>query len=121
MQQKSGNWTKPYQLLAVKDKTCCIQLPSRPTSFKNIFIKPYFWPENTCNIKLDEWGVLIKLNKLEVLVKPNKPEVPVKLDKLKAPIKLDKLKVPTKPNKLKVLLPTLKVPQKPAKPAIKHG
>ena len=80
---KSGNWTRPYHLLAVEDKTCCVELPSRPTNFKSMSVKPYFWSKNTYNIKL---------NKLEVFTK------------------LDKLKVPTKLDKLKVLLPTLEVP-----------
>ena len=52
--RKSSNWTRPYYLLAVKNKTCCIQLLSGLTSFKSIFVKPYFWPKNTCNIKLDK-------------------------------------------------------------------
>ena len=60
-----------------------IQLLNRPTSFKSIFIKPYFQSKNTHNIKLDEL------------------EVPTKLNKLKAPTKLDKLKT---------LILTLKVP-----------
>ena len=46
-------------------------------------VKPYFWPEDNHDIKL---------NKLEVLVK------------------LDKLKAPTKLNKLEIPLFTLKVP-----------
>ena len=74
-----------------------MQLPSGPTKFKSTSVKPYFWPENTYNIKLDE---------LEVTAKPDKPEATAKLDELKAP------------------LPTLEVPQKPtelAKPAIKRG
>ena len=54
-------------------------------------VKPYFWPKNTCNIKLDKREVLTELNKLEV------------------PIKLDKLKVFTKLNKLEVPLFILKV------------
>ena len=64
-------------------------------------VKPYFQSKNTYNIKL------------------NKLKAPIKLDKLEATIKLDKLKIPTKLDKLKVLLPTLEVPQKPAKPTIK--
>ena len=46
-------------------------------------VKPYFWPKNTYNVKLD---------------------------KLEATAKLDKLEVPTKPNKLEAPLPTLEVP-----------
>ena len=40
-------------------------------------IKPYFWPENTYNIKLDELEIPAKLDKLEV---------PAELDKLEAPL-----------------------------------
>ena len=74
-----------------------MQLPSGPTRFRSISIKPYFWPKNTHNIK------------------PDKLKATAELDKPKATAKLDKLKVP---------LPTLEVPQKPTeltKPAIKHG
>ena len=81
--RKSGNWTKFYHLLAVKDETCRIQFPSGPTSFKSIFIKPYFQSKNTYNVKLDE---------------------------LEAPAKLDKLETPTELNKLKAPLPTPEVP-----------
>ena len=70
---------------------CCVQLLSRLTSFKNISIKPYFWPKDNYNIKLDELKATIKLNKLE------------------APVKLDELKVLTKLDKLKAPLPTLEV------------
>ena len=90
----------------------CIQLFSGLTSFKSIFIKPYFQFKDTYNIKLDKLEVFIKLNKLEVLVK---------LDELEVPIKLDKLKVPTKLDKLEAFLPTLEVFQKPAEPAIKYS
>ena len=55
-------------------------------------IKPYFWPKNTYNIKLD------------------KLEVTAKLDKLKAPAELDKLEAPAKLDKLEAFLPTLKAP-----------
>ena len=91
IQRKSGNQTGPYSLLAVENKIYCIQLLSGLTSFKSISVKPYFRPENTCNIKLDE---------LEVLTKVDKLEVPIELDKLEVFAKLDKLKVP---------LPILKV------------
>ena len=74
-----------------------MQLPNRPTRFRNISVKPYFRLKTTYNIKLD---------KLEVTAKP---------DELKATAELDKLKAP---------LLTLEVPQKPtelAEPAIKRG
>ena len=61
-------------------------------------IKPYFRPETTYDVKPDEL------------------EVTAELDKLKVTAELDKLKAPAKSNKLEVLLPTLKVPQKPTKP-----
>ena len=62
--RESGNWTRPYHLLAVKDKTCYIQLLSGLTNFRNIFIKPYFWSENTYDIKLNKLKVPTKLDKL---------------------------------------------------------
>ena len=71
---------------------CCVQLLSGPTNFRSTFIKLYFRPKYTHNIKLKELKVLIKLDKLKA---------PVKLGKLEVPIKLDKLEVP---------LPTLEVP-----------
>jgi hypothetical protein len=80
--RESGNWTRPYCLLAVKNEICYIQLPSRLTSFRSTSVKPYFRSKNTCNVELD------------------KLEVPAELDKLKALAELDKLKAP---------LPTLKV------------
>jgi len=54
-------------------------------------VKPYFRPEDTYNVELDEL------------------EVTAKLDKLEATAKLDELEAP---------LPTLEVLQKPTKPAI---
>ena len=74
-----------------------MQLSSGLTRFRSMSVKPYFWLENTYNIKLD------------------KLEATAKLDELEATAKLDKLEVP---------LPTLKVPQKLTKlaePAIKRG
>ena len=65
-----------------------------------MFVKPYFWPKDTYNIKLD---------KLEATTKPDKLEVTAKLDKLEVTAELDKLEV---------LLPTLEVPQKLTKPTI---
>ena len=97
MWRKSSNWTGPYRLLAIENETCYVQLPSGLTRFKSLSVKPYFRPENTYDVKLDE---------LEVTTKPDKPEATAKLDKLEVP------------------LPTLEVPQKPtklAKLAIKRG
>ena len=95
--RKSGNWNRPYRLLAVENKTYCVQLPSGPTSFRSTSVKPYFRPKDNYNIELD---------KLEVTIKPDKLGVPTKLDKLEAP--LPTKEVPQKPNK-------------PAKPTVKHG
>ena len=75
----------------------CVQLLNKPTSFKSISVKPYFWPKNTYDVEPDE------------------PEAPVELDEPKVPAELDKLEAH---------LPTLEVPQKPtepAKPAVKRG
>src|SRR6266571_37285 len=30
--RESGSWNGPYHLLAIKNKTCCVQLPSGPIS-----------------------------------------------------------------------------------------
>jgi hypothetical protein len=60
-------------------------------------IKPYFWPENTYDVKLN---------------------------KLEATAKLDELEATAKPDKLEVFLSTLEVPKeltKPIKPTIKCG
>ena len=46
-------------------------------------VKPYFWPKDTYDVKLD---------KLEAIAEPDKPEATAKLDELE------------------VLLPTLEVP-----------
>ena len=74
---KSGNWTGLYRLLAIENEIYYIQLPSGPTRFRSTSVKPYFWPENTYNVKLD---------KLEVTTKPDEPEVTAKLDKLEGPL-----------------------------------
>ncbi len=106
IQYKSGSQNRPYYLLAVENKIYYIQLPSGPTSFRSISVKPYFRPKTTYNIKLDKLKAIAKLDKLEVTAK------------------LDKLEAPTKLDKSEVLLPTLEVPQeptKPIKPAIKRG
>ena len=69
-----------------------MQLLSGPTRFKSISIKPYFWPKNINNVKLDKLEVTTELDKLKVITKPDKLEATAELDKLEA------------------LLPTLKVP-----------
>ncbi len=52
--RKNGNWTRPYCLLAVENETCYVQFLSGLISFRNMFVKPYFWSKNTYDIKLDE-------------------------------------------------------------------
>ena len=68
VEQKSGNWTRPYYLLAVEDETCCVQLSSRLTRFKSTSIKPYFRPKTTHDVKLDKLEV--PLPTLEVPQEP---------------------------------------------------
>src|SRR6266702_8857608 len=63
--RKSGSWNGPYCLLAVENKTCCIQFPSGPTSFRSTSVKPYFWSENTHDVKLDKLEVTTELDELE--------------------------------------------------------
>src|ERR1700722_18496744 len=62
--RKSGNWTGPYHLLAVEDKTCCVQLPSGSTNFRSTSVKPYFRSKNTYNVKLDKPEAPTELGKL---------------------------------------------------------
>src|SRR6266702_5341715 len=78
--RKSGSWNGLYCLLAVKNETCYIQFPSGPTSFRSISIKPYFRPENTYDVKLDELKAPTKPNELEIPTKPNELEVFTKPD-----------------------------------------
>ena len=52
--RQSGNWTGPYCLLAVEDETCCVQLPSGPTSFRSTSVKPYFRSEIARDAEPDE-------------------------------------------------------------------
>ena len=75
-------------------------------------IKPYFRPKDNYNVKLDELETPVKLDKLEATVKPDELEVTAELDEPEATAKSDKLEV---------LLPTLEVPQEPAKPTVKHS
>ena len=77
--RKSGSWNRPYRLLAVENEMYYVQLLSRPTSFRSISIKPYFWPENTYDVKLDELETPAKLDKLGVpLPTPKAPQEPTK-------------------------------------------
>ena len=43
--RKSGKWAGPYRLLAVENETCCVLLPSGPTSFRSMSINPTFGPK----------------------------------------------------------------------------
>ena len=67
----------------------CVQLPSRPTSFRSTSVKPYFWLEDIYDVELD------------------KLKAPTKLDEFKAPAKLDELKASTRLDKPEAPLPTL--------------
>jgi len=49
-------------------------------------VKPYFWPEDTYDVKLDKLETTTKLDKLEVIAKLDKLEATIKLDKLEAPL-----------------------------------
>ena len=61
---------------------CYMQLPSGLIRFKNMSVKPYFQPENTHNVKLDELEATAKLDKLEVpLFTPEVPQKPTELAK----------------------------------------
>src|SRR3984957_15731166 len=73
--RKSGKWTRPYCLLAIENKTYCVQLSSGLTSFRSTSIKPYFRPKTTHDVELD---------KPEATVKQDEPEAPAKLDELEA-------------------------------------
>ena len=75
--RESSNWNGPYRLLAVENETCCVQLPSGPTSFRSTSVKPYFWSEDTYDIKLDELEVTAEPDKLEATAKLDKQEVPL--------------------------------------------
>ena len=57
--RESGNWNGPYRLLAIENETCCVQLPSGPTSFRSTTVKPYFRSEDTYDIKPDKREVLL--------------------------------------------------------------
>ena len=92
--RKSGNQNRPYCLLAVENKIYYIQLSSGPTSFRSTSVKPYFWPKDNYDVKLDKLEATAELGELEVNVKLDEPEVPIKLDKLEVTTKLDKLGVP---------------------------
>jgi len=56
---------------------CCVQLPSGLTSFRSTSVKPYFWPENTYDVKLDELETTAKLDELEATTELDKLEAPL--------------------------------------------
>src|SRR6266568_3898501 len=70
--RESGSWNGLYYLLAVENEICCVQFFSRPTSIKNMSIKPYFQPKNTYDIKPDKLKTPTKPDELETFAKPNK-------------------------------------------------
>ena len=48
-------WSGPYNLLSIKNETCTIQLPHRPTNFRSIVVKPYLVdPEITEDTQLED-------------------------------------------------------------------
>jgi len=63
-------------------------------------IKPYFWPKDTYDVKLDELEATAELDKLEVTTE------------------LDKLEATAEPDELEAPLPTLEVLRKPTEPTI---
>ena len=75
--RKSGSWNGPYRLLAVENETCCVQLPSGPTSFRSTSVKPYFWPETTDDVKLDEPEATVEPDELEATAEPDELETPL--------------------------------------------
>src|SRR6266571_8430131 len=75
--RESGSWNGFYCLLAVENETCCVQFLSGPTSFKSMSVKPYFWSENTYDVKPDE---------LEVTIEPDEPEATAESDELEVPL-----------------------------------
>ena len=75
-------------------------------------IKPYFWPEDNYDVKPDKPEIPIEPDELEATVEPDEPEATTEPDELEATAESDKLEV---------LLPTLEVPQEPAKPTVKYG
>ena len=44
---------------------CCVQLPSRPISFRSTSVKLYFWFKDTHDVKPGELEVNVELDKLE--------------------------------------------------------
>ena len=54
---------------------CCIQLPSRLTSFRSTSVKPYFWSKDNYDVKLDELEAPTEPDELEVLAELDKLEV----------------------------------------------
>ena len=54
-----------------------MQLPSGLTRFKNMSVKPYFWPENTYDVKLDKLEITAELDELKATAKSNELEVPL--------------------------------------------
>jgi hypothetical protein len=50
-----GYWFSPYNLFSIKNKTCTIQLPYRPTNFCSTVVKPYLVdPKITKDMQLED-------------------------------------------------------------------
>ena len=39
---KAGHWAGPFSLLGMNNEDCIVTLPSRPTVFRSMTVKPYF-------------------------------------------------------------------------------
>ena len=83
---ESGNQNGLYCLLAIENKTCCVQFLSGPTSFRSTSIKPYFRSKNTYDVKLDELETTAKLDKPETIAEPDKPETTTESNGLETPL-----------------------------------
>ena len=93
IQRKSGSWNGPYCLLAIENETCYVQFLNGLTRFRNTSVKPYFRPENTYDVELDELEATDKLDKPKVLAELDDLEVP--LPTLEVPKELTKVIEPT--------------------------
>jgi hypothetical protein len=76
--RESGNWTRPYCLLAIEGETCSVQLPNEPTSFRSTSVKPYFWSETSKtarDVDLDELEAPSPTPEVsQEFIKPAKPK-----------------------------------------------
>lgn len=53
---RSGKWTRPFELINIEDETCNVKLPSRPTSFRSTVVKPFHYEDtsNSTNQQISE-------------------------------------------------------------------